>query len=36
MVPQARLVEFKKQGHLAADNSGDPLKVVAELQRFFL
>ena len=34
-VGHASRVEFKKQGHLAADNSGDPLKVAATLLRFF-
>ncbi|MFD2872022.1 alpha/beta fold hydrolase [Mucilaginibacter ximonensis] len=35
VLPQARLVTFKRQGHLAADNSGDPVQVAAELKRFF-
>jgi pimeloyl-ACP methyl ester carboxylesterase len=35
MIRIAKRVEVKNQGHIAADNSGDPLKVAAELNKFF-
>lgn len=34
-IARTQRVEFKKQGHLAADNSGDPLRVAATLKHFF-
>jgi pimeloyl-ACP methyl ester carboxylesterase len=35
VLPKARRVEFEKQGHLAADNSGAPVAVARELRHFF-
>lgn len=35
VIGNASRVEFEKQGHLAADNSGAPLKVAAALKAFF-
>jgi pimeloyl-ACP methyl ester carboxylesterase len=35
VIGRAERVEFKNQGHLAADNSGAPLKVAAALRHFF-
>lgn len=34
-MPAAKRFTFEKEGHLAADNSGKPQKVAAELTRFF-
>jgi len=31
----ATRVELKGAGHIAADNEGDPIRVAAELRRFF-
>jgi pimeloyl-ACP methyl ester carboxylesterase len=35
ILPNARRVELKGAGHIAADNNGDPIRVAAELRRFF-
>ncbi|MET4212046.1 pimeloyl-ACP methyl ester carboxylesterase [Bradyrhizobium sp. LA2.1] len=35
ILPNATRVEFKGAGHIAADNEGDPIRVAAELRRFF-
>jgi pimeloyl-ACP methyl ester carboxylesterase len=35
VLPHARRVDFPRAGHLAADNSGKPELVAAELRRFF-
>jgi hypothetical protein len=35
LMPHAKRVELKNQGHLAADNSGKPLKVGYQLLPFF-
>lgn len=35
IIPNAKYIEFRKQGHIAADNSGDPKGVAARLVEFF-
>jgi hypothetical protein len=35
VLPNVRRVEFAGVGHVAADNSGKPEMVAAELRRFF-
>lgn len=35
ILPNATRVELQGAGHIAADNSGDPIRVATELRRFF-
>ena len=35
ILPNATRVELNGAGHIAADNRGDPIRVAAELHRFF-